>query len=333
MLTLGIETSCDETSAAVLRDGDELLSNVIATQIDVHAKFGGVVPEVAARKHTEAINITIEQALEDAGAALGDIGLIAVTAGPGLAISLVVGISAARALSETLDIPSVGVNHMEGHLLANFISRPRPALPAVCLLVSGGHTDIVLVEGPGEYTFLGGTVDDAAGEAFDKVARLLDLGYPGGPAIQNAAASGDPSKISFPRPMIHEKNFNLSFSGLKTAVVNFMNTGRSKIGTEISPNDIAASFQDAVVDVLVRKTLAAAARHSVSTVMIAGGVAANRPLRDAMKSACDDRDFSFFTPPFEMCTDNAAMIAKTGFELLANGRNGLELTPHPNCSL
>ncbi len=333
MLTLGIETSCDESAAAVLEDGVELLSNVVATQIDVHAKFGGVVPEVAARKHTEAINLVIQQAIEDAGVRFGEIELIAVTAGPGLVISLVVGISAARALSESLDIPAVGVNHMEGHLLANFIIKPEPELPAVCLLVSGGHTDIVFVERSGKYKLLGGTVDDAAGEAFDKVARLLDLGYPGGPAIQQAAENGDPSKISFPRPMIHKKNLNLSFSGLKTAVVNFMHTSKEKIGREITISDIAASFQEAVVDVLVKKTLSAADECGVSTVMIAGGVAANGPLRMMMKQECDRAGITFFTPPFEMCTDNAAMIAKTGYELLMNGRNGLELTPQPNCSL
>lgn len=333
-LTLGIETSCDETSAAVLKGGDKLLSNVISSQIDVHKLFGGVVPEVAARKHVEVINTVIDEALEKGGVRLNDIDLIAVTAGPGLAISLVVGIAAAKTISYSMNIPAIGVNHLEGHIMANMLSDKEHGFPAVCLLVSGGHTEIISIAGPGEYSRLGGTVDDAAGEAFDKVSRLLGLGYPGGPVIQSASEKGDAAKITFPRPMLREPNFNFSFSGLKTAVLNF--TKQNDIGDEnakISVNDVAVAFQEAVVDVLTQKTIRAAIETGAGTVWLAGGVAANRPLRESFKTECEKNGIHFSMPDFLLCTDNAGMIARTGYEIFRKGGKGLELSPQPVCPL
>lgn len=332
-LTLGIETSCDETSAAVLAGPDRLLSNIVASQVAIHAKFGGVVPEIAARKHTEVINIVLQEAIDEAGADFGDIDLIAVTVGPGLSVSLVVGISAARALAAVINKPLVGVNHLESHLLANCVGGAPVIFPAVCLLVSGGHTEIILVEEIGRYSRLGGTVDDAAGEAFDKVARLLELGYPGGPAIQKAAGSGDPGKVKFPRPMIREENYNLSFSGLKTAVINFVKTHQNEIGKTISANDLAASFQDAVVEVLVEKTLRAAEDYKVNDVWLAGGVAANKLLRERMRDGSERMGFRFFTPDFVLCTDNAGMVAKAGYEAYRTGKAVLPLSPRPGLSI
>ena len=330
-LTLGIETSCDETSAAVLRGADELLSNVVASQVDVHALFGGVVPEIAARKHAEIINVVLQQAVDEAGVTFGDLNLIAVTAGPGLVVSLVVGISTAKALSYALKIPAVGVNHLDGHLLANCFA-PEVLFPAVCLLVSGGHTDIIRVKEVGSYKKLGGTVDDAAGEAFDKVARLLELGYPGGPRIQKAAESGNPRIVKFPRPMFHDDNYDFSFSGLKTAVINFVRTHKEEIGRSVTVQDIAASFQEAVVDVLVGKTLRAAEDTETEDVWLAGGVAANKPLREKMKSECERRGLRFFTPAFILCTDNAGMIARAGYEAHTRGLETLPLSPQPSLS-
>jgi N6-L-threonylcarbamoyladenine synthase len=328
-LTLGIETSCDETSAAALRGADGLLSNVVASQVDTHALFGGVVPEIAARKHTEIINAVLQQALDEAGVGFKDLNLIAVTVGPGLAVSLVVGISVAKALSYALKIPAVGVNHLDGHLLANCFAE-GVSFPAVCLLVSGGHTDIIHVAEIGVYRKLGGTVDDAAGEAFDKVARLLGLGYPGGPRIEKAAESGDPGKVTFPRPMFRDDNYDFSFSGLKTAVINFVRTRKDEIGKTITVEDIAASFQEAVVDVLVGKTLRAAEDQGVREVWLAGGVAANRPLRERMKSESGRRGFGFFTPALILCTDNAGMIARAGYETFRRNLTPLPLSPQPS---
>lgn len=333
-LTLGIETSCDETSAAVLDGPDKLLSNVISSQIDVHRLFGGVVPEVAARKHVEVINTVIEEALETAGVSLGDINLIAVTAGPGLAISLVVGIAAARTISYSMNIPAIGVNHLEGHIMANMLTDRAHGFPAACLLVSGGHTEIISIAGPGKYSRLGGTVDDAAGEAFDKVSRLLGLGYPGGPVIQAAAEKGDSTKITFPRPMLREQNYNFSFSGLKTAVLNF--TKQNDLSNDadgITVEDVAAAFQDAVVDVLTQKTIRAAKETGAGTVWLAGGVAANRALRNSFSLECEKNGINFSMPEFLLCTDNAGMIARTGYEIFKNGGKGLKLSPQPVCPL
>jgi N6-L-threonylcarbamoyladenine synthase len=332
-LTLGIETSCDETSAAVLEGADRLLSNVVTSQVEVHAKFGGVVPEIAGRKHTEAINIVLREALERADVGFGDIDLVAVTVGPGLVVSLVVGIAAARAVAAVIEKPLVGVNHLEGHLLANCIGNSDCSFPAVCLLVSGGHTEIVLIEQIGHYKRLGGTVDDAAGEAFDKIARLLNLGYPGGPIIQKSAESGDPGKVKFPRPMLREDNFNLSFSGLKTAVINFIRNNEKLIGTKITMSDLAASFQEAVVDVLAGKTMRAAENFGVSNVWLAGGVAANKVLRERMKKESEKRNIRFFTPDFILCTDSAGMIARAGYEVYSGNCEKLALSPQPGLIL
>ncbi len=334
-LTLGIETSCDETSAAVLEGPHTLLSNVVASQEKIHARFGGVVPEIAARKHVEAINHIIAAALEEAGAGFGDIDLIAVTTGPGLAVSLLVGISAARALSHSLGVPAVGVSHLEGHLLANCVGGAGVDFPAVCLLVSGGHTEIIYVAGMGDYEPIGSTVDDAAGEAFDKVARALGLGYPGGPAIQRAAAAGDPKKISFPRPMLRENNFNFSFSGLKTAVINHIRVnGLAASGEDgATAEDVAAAFQEAVADVLTEKTLRAAEDRGAGDVWLGGGVAANKRLRERLREESLRRGFGFFSPPMTLCTDNAGMIAKAGYEIYSRGGALPGLLANPSMGL
>ncbi len=332
-ITLGIESSCDETSAAVLRGPNELLSNIVSSQEDIHALFGGVVPEIAARKHAEVVNHIIKQALDAANVGFGGVDLIAVTVGPGLIVSLVVGVSAAKALATVLKIPVVGVNHLEGHILSNIVTAAPAEFPAVCLLVSGGHTEIVLVEEVGKYRKLGGTVDDAAGEAFDKVSRLLGLGYPGGPKIQKAAESGNPEKVRFPRPMMKSEELNFSFSGLKTAVLNFMKNMEKGEHREVTINDVAASFQEAAIDVLVEKTLRAAEQNDARLVWLAGGVAANRPLRDRLAERCRSQDINFSFPNMMLCTDNAGMIAKAGYEIYCSKKNILPLSPLPSLTL
>ncbi|MDO8964703.1 MAG: tRNA (adenosine(37)-N6)-threonylcarbamoyltransferase complex transferase subunit TsaD [Coriobacteriia bacterium] len=307
-LILAIETSCDETAAAVLRDGHEVLSSVVASQIDFHARFGGVVPEIASRKHTEAIVGVIDEALERAGVTLGDLTALAVTYGPGLVGALVVGVSYAKGLSLATGLPLVGVNHLEGHLFANVLSDAEVAPPLVALVVSGGHTSLVHVPSWGEYHTLGSTLDDAAGEAFDKVAKALGLGYPGGPVISRLAAEGDPAAIDFPRAMIRTPDYDFSLSGLKTAVVTYLKT-EAAAGREISMPDVAASFQQAVIDVQVAKAVRAVADCGVKVFCIGGGVAANPALRDALRTAMESRSVHFSVPPFALCTDNAAMIA------------------------
>ncbi len=338
--TLGLETSCDETSAAILApDGITLLSNHVSSQVAAHSDYGGVVPELAGRLHAEIINDVIAEALKDAGVKLADIGLIAVTSGPGLSVSLVVGIAAAKALAWMTGAEIIGVNHLEGHITAvELAAGGEVEFPAICLLVSGGHTDIIHIVGRGCYTRLGGTVDDAAGEAFDKVARLLGLGYPGGPAIQQSAESGNPGTVRFPRPMIHEDSFDLSFSGLKTAVLNFIKTNEGDIGApdsgaKYTASDVAASFQEAVVDVLCTKTIRAAKRKKVRSIWLAGGVAANRPLREELSMRADKAGFIFNVPPFILCTDNAAMVARAGFLKHSLGIEGLPLSPQPSIFL
>jgi len=334
MITLGIETSCDETSVAILEGDSDLKANIVSSQVEIHEKFGGVVPEVAARKHTENLNPLLEESFREAGIGPGEVDLIAVTTGPGLVVSLVVGIAAARVLSSTLSIPATGVNHLEGHIMSVPLTCAGVSFPAVCLLVSGGHTEIILVEKPGEYRKMGGTVDDAAGEAFDKISRLLDLGYPGGPAVQEAAGSGDPGKIRFPRPMIADDNFNLSFSGLKTAVVNYLKKEKDTIERgDPSTEDIAASFQEAVADVLAVKTLRAAAAERVGSIWLAGGVAANSELRKKLAAGCEEAGIDFHTPPFDLCTDNAAMIARAGREIFTRTGSGLPLIPAPGLDI
>lgn len=320
MIVLGIETSCDETSCAVVRDGREILSDVVASQIDLHARFGGIVPEIASRKHVELINIVIREALENAGVALSDLDAVAVTNRPGLLGALLVGVSAAKTISAALDIPLVGVHHLEGHVYANFLANPDLQFPFVCLIVSGGHTDLVLVSGHGEYAMLGRTRDDASGEAFDKSARAMGLGYPGGPVIDRLAKDGDPEAVRFPRAKLDGLDF--SFSGIKTAVVRHF----QQRGNEVPVEDLAASFQAAVVDMLVTTTIAAVERTGIRRVALGGGVAANSGLKQRMREECGLRGIELSYPPPELCTDNAAMIACAGYRHVMRGdSDGLDL--------
>ncbi|HZK18531.1 MAG TPA: tRNA (adenosine(37)-N6)-threonylcarbamoyltransferase complex transferase subunit TsaD [Clostridia bacterium] len=307
---LGVETSCDETAASVVVDGSEMLSNVVSSQIDIHRKFGGVVPEVASRKHIETINGIIDEAIGQAGLGFSEIDGVAVTYGPGLVGALLVGLSSAKALAYAIDRPLIGVNHIEGHIYANFLINPDLKFPLICLVVSGGHTDLVFMPGHGRYEYLGGTRDDAAGEAFDKVARFLKLGYPGGPAIERLSFDGDPNAVGLPRAYLEKGSFDFSFSGLKTAVLNYHSKHSKNDG--LSLNDLAASFQQAVVDVLVDKTVDAAKKYRVETVLLAGGVAANLRLREELSERITGGGFDFSVPPLSLCTDNAAMIACAG---------------------
>ncbi|MEK7374727.1 MAG: tRNA (adenosine(37)-N6)-threonylcarbamoyltransferase complex transferase subunit TsaD [Thermodesulfobacteriota bacterium] len=323
MVVLGIESSCDETAAAVVRDGRVMLSNVIASQVDVHAQYGGVVPEVASRKHIEAIAPVIVQALGDARLTLAEIEGIAVTRGPGLIGSLLVGLSAAKAIAFARRIPLVGVNHLEGHVAAVFLTDTQPPFPFVALVVSGGHTTIYLVEGFQRFVVLGQTRDDAAGEAFDKAAKLLELGYPGGVVIDRLAKQGNHDAFPFPRGMRDSVDF--SFSGLKTSLLMRLRKRGSPFTAEELP-DVVASYQEAIVDVLVEKTLRAAARNSISRVVICGGVAANSRLRERFRNDASRSGIDIFIPPPSLCTDNAAMIAVMGGHLLQEGqRDGFDL--------
>ena len=323
MLVLGIESSCDETAAAVVRDGKRVLSNVIASQVRIHGKYGGVVPEIASRKHTEAIVSVILQALYEAGAELNDIEGIAVTRGPGLIGSLLVGLSTAKALAFARDLPLVGVNHLSGHIAAAMLMDPPPALPFVALVVSGGHTNIYLVRDFDDIQTLGQTRDDAAGEAFDKAAKLLDIGYPGGVVIDQLAKQGDPGAVLFPRAMRDSLDF--SFSGVKTSLLNMLKRqGRRFSAVEIP--DVVAGFQEAIVDVLVRKTLKAATQEAIQRVVVCGGVAANSRLRSRFQNDAGEQEIEVFIPPPVFCTDNAAMIAVAGERLLSAGRrDGMDL--------
>ncbi len=308
MLVLGIETSCDETAAAVLKDGRRLLSNVIFDQTDIHSRFGGVVPELAGRSHIDRIHHVIDKALSDAGVEAHDIDLIAATRGPGLVGSLLVGLNAAKGLAYGLKKPLVGINHLEGHLLAIFLEEDV-AFPYLALGVSGGHTDLYVVEGFGRYTQLGRTRDDAAGESFDKVARMLELGYPGGPVIEKLARSGNAAACGFPRAWLEKGSFDFSFSGLKTAVRTQIEKRKQSRDRTLSDADIAASFQAAVVEVLVKKCIAACETKDLSRIVVTGGVAANGALRAAVKAEADQRGYRVFIPSPKNCTDNAAMIA------------------------
>ncbi|GBF34570.1 hypothetical protein DCCM_3689 [Desulfocucumis palustris] len=317
-LVLALETSCDETSAAVLRDGTDILSNIISSQIDVHKKFGGVVPEVASRKHLEMINGVVQEALDQAGVDFSMLSAVAVTYGPGLVGALLVGVAAAKAIAFALDIPLLGVNHLEGHLYANFLVEPELDFPLLCLVVSGGHTDLVVMSGHGSYRVVGRTRDDAAGEAFDKVARTLELGYPGGPLIDKLAPEGNETAVPLPRAYLEEGSLDFSFSGLKSAVINYRHRSRLR-GEAVNRADLAASFQRAVVDVLVDKTVKAAGRFGAGTVLLAGGVAANRCLRETLAGECNNRGIRLVTPPPVLCTDNAAMIACAAYYKFLRG--------------
>lgn len=318
-LVLAIETSCDETAASVMRGGVEELASVVASQIDFHARFGGVVPEIASRKHTEAVVAVVAEALGKAGVAFADLDAIAVTQGPGLVGALVVGLAYAKGVALATGLPLVGVNHLEGHVYAARLLRPDLQAPLVALLVSGGHTMLVHVPEWGRYEVLGRTLDDAAGEAFDKVAKALGLGYPGGPVISRLAAEGDPGAISFPRAMLKSGDLDFSLSGLKTAVVQYLAAERAA-GRDVSAPDVAASFQQAVVDVQVAKTVRAAAERDVSAVVLAGGVAANPALRDGLRVALAREHVDLVVPPIGLCTDNASMIAAAAHDHMVRGR-------------
>ena len=321
MNILGIETSCDETSAAVVRDGREILSDVVASQVDLHAKFGGIVPEIASRKHVELINPVIKEALDTAGIGFDGVDAVAVANRPGLLGALLVGVSAAKSLASVLEIPLIGIHHLEGHIYANFLVNPDFGFPFICLVVSGGHTDLVFVRDHGDYELLGRTRDDAAGEAFDKSARVLGLGYPGGPIIDKLAQEGNPQAVHFTRAKLDD-TLDFSFSGIKTAVIRFF----KEKGEEFSIKDIAASFQAAVVDMLVNTTMTAVERTGVRRVALAGGVAANSGLKKRMHEEAEKRGLELSYPPPRLCTDNAAMIACAGYyHLLRGDADGLDL--------
>ena len=334
ILTLGIESSCDETSAAVLRGGRQLLSNIISTQIPVHQKFGGVVPEIASRKHIVNVMPVIDEALSRANVGLGDINQIAVTYGPGLVGALLVGVSVAKSLSYALDIPLIGVNHLEGHIFANFLSYPDLEPPFVALVVSGGHTALVHVKGYGHFEMMGQTRDDAAGEAFDKVARVMGLPYPGGPQIDKLAKDGNPDAIDFPRALSKSRgNYEFSFSGLKSAVLNYLNSMEMKHQTIVKA-DVAASFQKAVTEVLVDKAIDALSETGLDKLVLAGGVAANSSLEGRLKHAATEHGVKFYFPGRALCTDNAAMIACRGYYQSLTGKySALYLNAEPGLSL
>ena len=333
VLILAIESSCDETAAAVVRNGREVISNIISSQIDIHTLYGGVVPEIASRKHIEKINQVIEQALRDADAGLDDIDAIAVTYGPGLVGALLVGVAEAKAISFATGIPLIGVHHIEGHICANYIEHPDLEPPFVSLVVSGGHTHLVKVSDYGVYQILGRTRDDAAGEAFDKVARAIGLGYPGGPKIDKVSKEGNAEAVDFPRAKVRDGEYDFSFSGLKSAVLNYLNSEKMA-GREIVVADVAASFQKAVTDVLVEHSLNAIDAYGFKKFALAGGVASNSALRAAMREACEAKGIELYYPSPVFCTDNAAMIGTAGYyEYIKGNFAELDLNAVPNLRL
>ena len=333
IVILGIESSCDETAASVVRNGREVLSNVISSQIALHTLYGGVVPEIASRKHIEKINVVIEEALAEAHMTLDDIDAIGVTYGPGLVGALLVGVSEAKAIAYAKNLPLIGVHHIEGHISANYIENKDLEPPFACLVVSGGHTHLVIVKDYGKYEIVGRTRDDAAGEAFDKVARAIGLGYPGGPKIDKVSKEGNPNAIAFPRAKVADSAYDFSFSGLKSAVLNYLNGCKMK-NIPIVQADVAASFQKAVVDVLVEHAMHAVEEYGFKKFAIAGGVASNSALRSAMEEACKKRGVAFYHPSPILCTDNAAMIgAAAYYEYLAGTRSGWDLNAVPNLKL
>lgn len=333
MRIMGIESSCDETSISIIEDGRKILSNVIFTQIDTHKVYGGVVPEIASREHIKAISYVAKDALEQAKIGFNDVDLIAVTKGPGLVGALLVGISYAKGLSLAIDKPLIGVNHMEGHICANYLEFPELEPPFISLVVSGGHTYLVDVLSYTDYRVIGKTRDDAAGESFDKVSRALGFGYPGGPAIQNSSYKGNKNAIDFPRIMLEKDSYDFSFSGLKTAVLNYLNQEKMA-GNEINPYDVAASFQAAVNDVLVEKSLRLLIETGRDKFVLSGGVAANKDLRENLESKLSEMNVKLYYPSLKLCTDNAAMIASAGYyNYLEYGADNLRVNVIPNLGL
>ncbi|MGF0019697.1 tRNA (adenosine(37)-N6)-threonylcarbamoyltransferase complex transferase subunit TsaD [Sporofaciens sp. SGI.106] len=333
VLILAIESSCDETAAAVVKNGREVLSNVISSQIALHTLYGGVVPEIASRKHIEKINQVIEAALTEAGVTLEDIDAIGVTYGPGLVGALLVGVAEAKAIAYAAKKPLVGVHHIEGHIAANFIEHKELEPPFLCLVVSGGHTHLVCVKDYGKIEIIGRTRDDAAGEAFDKVARAIGLGYPGGPKIDKVSKEGNPDAIVFPRAHVEDAPYDFSFSGVKSSVLNYINGCQMK-GETWNQADVAASFQKAVTDVLVENAMHAVEEYGLKKFAIAGGVASNSALRNAMSRACEERNIEFYYPSPIFCTDNAAMIGVAAYYEFINGtRHGWDLNAVPNLKL
>lgn len=332
-LILGIETSCDETAASVVQGGRKILSNVIASQVDLHRLYGGVVPEIASRKHIELIMPVVDLALQEADVELEALDAIAVTYGPGLVGALLVGLSTAKAMALALDCPLVGVNHIEGHIYANVLEHPTVEPPLVCLTVSGGHTDLLYIDTYGDYEILGRTRDDAAGEAFDKIARVLGLDYPGGPEIARLATGGNPEAIDFPRGLMQADTYDFSFSGLKTAAINYVHTIRQR-GDELHTPDIAASLQAAIVDVLAQKTVAAAKAYGVKTILLSGGVGANEALRNELTKTAGCLGMKVYYPSKVLCTDNAAMIACAGhYRFIRGERSPWSLNAAPQLRL
>lgn len=331
IIILGIETSCDETAASVVENGTKVLSNVVASQMEIHKRFGGVVPEVASRRHVEAITLVIEEALEKAHVSIEQLDAIAVTKGPGLVGALLIGVSAAKALAFCYQIPLIGVHHIAGHIYANRL-EVELQFPLLTLVVSGGHTELIIMPEHGQYDIIGETRDDAAGEAYDKVARSLGLPYPGGPEIDRIAQEGQ-ATIDFPRSWLEPDSFDFSFSGLKSSVINYLHNMKQRDET-VCIEDVAASFQASVVDVLVAKTMRAAERYQVKQVLVAGGVAANQALRTRLKQTCLEQNVPLVIPPIWLCTDNAAMIASAGYiECLKGTRDQMNLNAYPNVEL
>lgn len=332
-LVLGLETSCDETSASVILNGRTILSNIISSQVPLHQKYGGVVPEIASRKHIENVIPVVHEALTGAGVSLSQLDAIGVTYGPGLVGALLVGVATAKALAFAAEVPLIGVNHLEGHIFANFLNQPELSPPFIALVVSGGHTSLVEVKDYNEFVLLGQTRDDAAGEAFDKIARVMKLPYPGGPPIDRLAAEGNPDAIHFPRALVEKDNFEFSFSGLKSAVLNYLNSAAQR-DEKICAADVAASFQAAVVDVLVAKTMQAVAHCSAKQVVLAGGVAANSGLKKSLTESCEKAGIQFRYPQPILCTDNAAMIACRAYYKFSAGQYAdLHLNAVPSLKL
>ncbi len=331
-IILAIESSCDETAVAIIKNGHEILANVVSTQIEIHRRYGGVVPEIASRKHLELINAVVQEALDQAHMILDDVTHIAVTYGPGLVGALLVGVATAKALAFSSGKPLIGVHHIEGHICANFLVKQDFQFPLVCLVVSGGHTNIIKITDHGQYLLLGQTKDDAAGEAYDKIARAIGLPYPGGPHIEQLAKEGNADAIELPRAWMGEDNYDFSFSGLKSAVLNYLNKAKMK-GEEVNPADVAASFQQAVLDVLVQKTVRAAVENGVDTILLAGGVAANGTLRNQLQNAASEHQIQVHYPPIHFCTDNAAMIgAAAHYKAVKGDYADLTLNAVPNLS-